>query len=185
MTKEEVTKTFYTSLILGITMIIFGIFILFKPESTIIGISHTLSVIIGLIGLSGFLRYFKRENKKSRIDYNLIYGIVSIVVSLILWFKDTAISSLIPFVLGIFMIVNTSLKVGYVKDLKSINNEMYKPVLLMLTFLYLFSIVLLLNLLKNALLLVQAIGMMAIIYSIVDINLGYLLVTIYKKVGNK
>ena len=77
------------------------------------------------------------------------------------------------------MIVNTSLKFNFINYLRKHNNDLWRPSMMMLVSLYLFSILLLLNLTEGTKIIMMEIGIVLIIYSGVDINLSYLLKTIF------
>ncbi len=177
------SKMFYISLIMMIVFVFFGSFLILSPESTISLISKTLAALIFLISLSGFIRYFMRLDKSQKFDYNLAYAIITLIFAVILFLKDDAIGILIPPVLGIFMLSNTSLKINEMARLKKEKNNLYKVVAIMMLIEYLSSFMVIFNVFGQVLTINQIVGIFVIFYFVLDFVLVYLLKVIYE--GNR
>ena len=91
MNKNELRNIFFTNVIGSILFIIFGVYLFFKPTSTITFISTFLGIILSIIGVFGLYKYVTREEKSKKFDISLIYMIISFVIAIILFVLPTLI----------------------------------------------------------------------------------------------
>lgn len=173
-------KRFFYSLLMLIVFIIFGSFLILSPEATISMISKTLASLIFLLSISGFIRYLAREDKTKRIDYNLIYGLITLCFSVVLFLKDNAIGVLIAPVLGVFILTNTSLKITVFNELRKDKNPFYKIILMIMLIEYLTSFAIIFNIFGEVLSINQLVGIFVIFYFVLDFVLVYLIRIIYQ-----
>ena len=174
MSKEEADKTFLTTLVVSTLLIIFGSFLLFKPDSTITLISRCITAITAAVGVFGLFKYFTRKNKERIFNLNIIYSIVAFIVSIVVFLYPTAISGVVPLMVGLYMIINCILRVGFLRHLSSIKNEDFGVCLLIFIFMILLGIILIFNPLKNVLQTNQSLGMILVFYATLDIIICYL-----------
>ena len=174
MSRDEVIKSFWTTLVSSILFIIFGVFLLLKPDLTLTMISRCISLITTFIGIFGLYKYLTREKKEKKLDVNILYSIVAFVIAIIVFIYPTAISGLIPIVMGIFMIINAFFKIGYLKHLNLSNNKDFGVCVLIFILMILLGIILVFNPLKGALEMFQSLGMLLSFYAVLDIIICYL-----------
>lgn len=174
MSKEEADKTFLTTLVVSTLLIIFGVFLLFKPNSTITLISRCITAIMAAIGVFGLFKYLTRKNKEKKFDLNIIYSIIAFIVSIVIFIYPTAISGIVPLIVGLYMIVNCIMRVGFLKHLSSIKNEDLGVCLLIFIFMIMLGVILIFNPLRNVLQTNQSLGMLLVFYATLDIIICYL-----------
>ena len=161
MTKEEAEKSFWVSIILGTLFSVFGVYLMYKPNTT--------------VSIFGLFKYFTRSDKTKKIDVNIIYAGVALIITAILFFKPLAISGLIPIALGGYTLANSIMKVGYLKQLAKNEVKDFGTSIFTFIIMIILSILLIFNPLKNILNINnQTIGMILIFYSVLDIILCYL-----------
>lgn len=165
--KKDFNKIFTTSILTSVVFIALGIFLLTKPDTTIKIISYTIGIIIILLGAISFGKYF--SGKKDGIDFSVIYGVLSMVMGLIIILNPTALATLIPFVLGFWMIINSIIKIQYSLDLKNYDNNAWIPTLVIALLTLVWGLILVFNPFGGAMAITQMIGIFIIIYSILDI----------------
>lgn len=173
--KQELKRMWTSSILSACGFIVLGLFLLFKPETTISMISYVLGTIILLLGAFAFIRYFQNREIGGMFNFNLVYGIICIVAGLVLVFNPTALASLIPFILGIFIVVNSALKVQYAIELKQYNNKMWMTTLILSFITLVFGVVLIFNPFEGAVVLTQVIGIFVILYSVLDVIECYII----------
>ena len=173
--KKELNRVFYTSLLTSIILVVIGILLLFFPNGTIKIVSYILGAIMGITGIMGLIKFFlyTDENKYNR--YGLAYGIVLLVVACLFFFKTDSIAKIMPFALGIYMIISSAIKVEYTLKLKKDKNDNWKVTLVMAIVSILFGLVLIFNPLKSALYMTQVIGIVLIFYAILDMIDSYII----------
>ncbi len=173
--KQELKRMWTSSILSACGFILLGLFLLLKPETTISMISYILGTIILLLGAFAFARYIKNREIGGMFNFNLVYGIICVVAGLVLVFNPTALASLIPFVLGIFIVVNSALKVQYAVELKHYDNKMWMTTLILSFITLVCGVILIFNPFEGAVVLTQVIGIFIIIYSVLDVIECYII----------
>ena len=175
MTKEEAEKSFWVSIILGTLFSVFGVYLMYKPNTTISILAKAIAIITLCVSIFGLFKYFTRSDKTKKIDVNIIYAGVALIITAILFFKPLAISGLIPIALGGYTLANSIMKVGYLKQLAKNEVKDFGTSIFTFIIMIILSILLIFNPLKNILNINnQTIGMILIFYSVLDIILCYL-----------
>lgn len=174
MSNEEAEKTFWTTIITSILFIVFGLYLLFQPDATILMISRCINIITLAVSLFGLFRYLKRKNKEKKVDYNIIYSVIALVLTIILFIKPYIISGIVPLVITIIMVTNILLKLGFIKELKTIQVKDFGTSLLIFILMIILSIFILFNPFESVLNINQSMGMLIVFYSILDVIMCYL-----------
>lgn len=173
--KKEINRVFFSSLFTSIILIIVGVLLLFFPHETIKTISYVFGSMIALLGGSGLIKFFI-DNKESKYNkYGLAYGIVLLLISFFFFFKTDNIAKIMPFALGLYIIISSAIKIEYTIRLKRANNNNWKVTLIMLIFSIIFGFLLIFNPFKSALVITQVIGGIIIFYAILDIIDSYII----------
>lgn len=174
MSNEEAEKNFWVTIITSILFIVFGIYLLYQPNTITLIISRCLNIFTLLVSFFGIFKYFIRKDKNKKIDINIIYGILMLIITLLLFFNPYVISNFIPLAIGIIMMVSLLLKLGFLKQVKKNEVKDFGPCLLIFIFMIIISIVVVLNPMKTVLNENQSMGMMIIFYSLLDVIMCYL-----------
>ncbi len=174
MSKDEAEKTFWTTLISSLLFIVFGVVLLFQPHTTITIISRCITAITLFVAIFGLYKYFTRKDKTKKIDINILYSLVALIISVLVFIYPTAIAGLIPIVMGSFMDINALFKIGYLKQLRKNENKDFGVCLLIFIVMMSLGIILILNPLKNVLEMSQSLGVLITFYSVLDIIICYL-----------
>lgn len=167
--EKKFKKVFNASLIISIIFVIIGLFLFIKPNTTISVISYTMGGCLLLIGLYSVYKYFKTDNILSMFSFELSYGVLVIIAGLFLILKPTALATLFPIILGIWIIINSVTKFQYALVLKKAKNEDFVYTVLVSILTLAWGILLLFNPFKAALAITQTIGVFIIVYAVLDI----------------
>ena len=159
------SKIFKSSLLSSIFFIILGIFLIFESEATIVSISYVVGAIIIALGVMEMLKYFREINS----ELDLIYGIICIVFGVVVILHPHAIASFIPIVVGIVIILNSATKLQYSMELKRNNNSLWKTTMILSLIATICGIIIIFNPFSGAVLITRVIGIIIVIYSILDI----------------
>lgn len=162
---NKISNFLKTNIISSIFLLILGLIFLIKPDTVISVIAYIMGFMLLIFSISNFLRYFRKKD-------NGIYlgiAILLLVASMFIIFKYEMIISIIPFILGIFVITNCSLKVPYILELKTINNNKYINLLISTILSVIIGLFLIFNPFSSTLTITRIIGVFVIIYSIIDI----------------
>ncbi len=167
--EKKINRMCNTSLIISFIFIVVGLFLFIKPDTTISIISYVIGGALLFSGIFSVYRYFTAEGIGSVFNFDLVYGVLLIIAGAFLVIKPTALATLIPIILGIWIIINSVTKFQYALVLKRVKNEdwVYTALVSLLTLIW--GIVLLWNPFKSALAITQIIGIFIIVYAVLDI----------------
>ena len=105
------------SLIFGIL----GAILIANPEETVKVISYILGAIFIFIGIYKIIHYIKENGQADLYNYNLIYGIMVIVIGLITITYSTTIGTVFRIVIGIWIIYSAAVRASSAVKLKNLN----------------------------------------------------------------
>lgn len=167
---QKLIKSFYKSSLLtsGILLLI-GILLLFKSTDTIIALSYILGCILVVLGIIAIINFFRKSSIDAFNDLNIIYGIVTIVFGTLIISNPTAIATFIPFVVGLGILISSSIKLAYSIELKNDHDELWQSTLIMAAIGAGCGILILFNPFKTSLAVFKIIGIFIIIYAMLDI----------------
>lgn len=173
--KKTYKKLLYTSLATGIIFFCFGLFLFLKPETTINSVSYLLGGILIILGFFTFLKYILENNTIIKdFDVDIIYGIVGMVAGLVLVLNPSAIATIIPFILGMWMVINSAIKLQYSLVLKQYQKSNWKVTFTIAIISLIWGIILVFNPFKGAVIITKIIGIFVMVYAILEIVEGFL-----------
>ena len=123
-------KMFKSSLLNSIMLVVLGFLLIFESEATIVSISYIIGAIIIVLGVVAGLKYVKNINNNSRNELDIVYGIVSVVLGVVIIKNPHAIASIIPFIVGIIIIINSAAKLQYSIEMKNNENSLWKTTMI-------------------------------------------------------
>ena len=160
------SKIFKSSLISSVGLSILGILLIFESEATIVSISYIIGGILIAMGVLGIMRYFYSEIN-SLMD--IIYGVVTVILGLVVILNPQAIASIIPFIIGILIIISSVTKLQYALTLNKYKNPLWKTTLIISIITLIFGLVLIFNPFAGAVFITKLVGALILLYGILDI----------------
>lgn len=157
--KKGMNKIFNASVII----LVLGIFLFIQPDTIIHMISIILGGIILIPGITSLIDYFKNKYQPS-----LISGVITIIIGMILIVNTKLVASILPFILGIYFIVNGINRLQYALQLKrqAIN---YSTSLVFSILIIICGILFIINPFGGALVITKVMGIFMIIYAVLDL----------------
>lgn len=162
--KKGMNKIFNLSIVTSVIIFVLGIFLFVEPDVIINMISIVIGGIILIPGITTLIDYFKNKYQPS-----LITGVVTVIIGMILIINTKLVASILPFILGIFFIVNGINRMQYALELRKTNNSNYVASLVISILIILSGILFVINPFGGALVITKVMGIFMIIYSILDI----------------
>lgn len=156
---------FNISILTSIVILVIGIFLFIQPDTVIRMISIVLGILFLVPGITSLVDYFKENNSAS-----LVVGIITILISLIMIIKTDLVASILPFILGIYFVVNGISRLQYALELKKQGYSSFPTSLVFSLLIMLCGILFIINPFEGALALTKIIGIYMIIYAILDIS---------------
>lgn len=164
------TKFFKSSLISSIALAILGALLFFESELTIVTLSYVIGGILVAIGVIALINFISDMNKNVKNELNIVYGIGMIILGIIVISNPKGIASIIPLILGILIVINSSAKLQYSLELKKESNELWKSTMILSVFSLLCGILLVFNPFYGAKFITKVIGILLVLYAVIDIT---------------
>ena len=162
-------KFFRSSMITSLVLVAFGIMLIMKSEATIITISYVLGGILVALGVLAVIKFIQGTNKENKNELDIVYGVVTVILGVLIITHPQAIASIIPLVLGVAIVISSSTKLQYAFELKANNNSLWKATMVVSIISTLCGILLLFNPFKGAVILTKIIGGLILVYAVLDI----------------
>ncbi len=163
-----------SSMISSVITIIIGllIFIFSEQIGTLIG--YIAGLIFIYTGILAIYKFFKRDGAKL-YSLNIIFGILSIILGIVIILVPTSVISYINVIFGIFLIILGGNKVSYGIWFKIGNDASWSITLVSGLMLILFGVLLIANPFESFMTATKLVGLFLILYSVLDITDAILL----------
>ena len=179
-----VNKVFKSSIISSIILIAFGILLIVQSEATIVTISYIIGGILIALGVIAGIKFIKNIKERTKNDLDIVYGIVCIILGVLVIQNPEAIASIIPFVLGLIIIINSATKLQYSFELYKEKNKLWLSTLILSIIMVVCGIVLIFNPFKGAILITRIVGVFILIYAVLDLISTFVISQTFKKIHN-
>lgn len=166
---EKLMKKFFrSSIITSAILVVLGILLIFQSEATIVSISYIIGGILVGIGCLAIIKFVKNTNNVAKEELDIVYGVVTIILGILIITNPGAIASIIPIIMGIGIIISSATKLQYSFELKANENDLWKPTMVISIISIVCGIILLFNPFKGAVMLTKIVGIFIVIYAILD-----------------
>ena len=164
---NKLKSMFRTSVIVSLALIIVGIFLIVSPETTLSFVSYGTGIILLITGLIPTINFFINKENQKYLDISFIFGIIFIIVGIVIIINPKIVASIVPLLIGIWMIINGVIKLYYSilinKTIKSISSIIISLLILVC------GLLLVLNPFGGAVTLTIIIGIFLVVYSVLDL----------------
>ena len=167
--KTLMNKIFKSSILGALALVVLGILLIFESEATIVTISYVIGGILVAIGVLALLKFYKEVKENDDTGMDLVYGIISIILGIVVISNPKAVASIIPIIMGLLIILNRGTKLQYSIELKKNNNNLWKSTMILSLISTLCGVLLIFNPFKGAAFLTRLIGFLILLYAILDI----------------
>lgn len=148
----------------SIVLLILGILLLLVPGGIVTTVIRVFGIIILIIGVTSVLNEIKI--KKQSTDF--VNGILIGILGLVFISSPQTIASIIPFILGVWIVVKSAFKLQFSYSFKRTSTDYVKPLVINIIELIL-GLVLVFNPFKGAEALIRIIGGFMVAYGLLDI----------------
>ena len=167
--KVEIKKIMMPSIISSSLLLILGLFLFFKSGATLMAISYFIGAILMAIGIIAIIRFIKNSNRDIFNQLNIVYGVISIIAGIFLITMPEAIGSAIPIIVGIIIIISSSMKVQQALILKNLGSRYFVASLITALICLICGVIILFNPFKSAVIVTKIIGLFIAIYAVLDL----------------
>jgi len=163
----KVKKMSITSIIFSLIFIVTGVFLLIKPETAINVVCYVLGIVLVLWGVVSIIQFFSDKNSTNYLSMSFIFGAFVFIFGIIILIKPSIVASIVPLLLGVWMVINGVTKLSY--SLSIYKNTKNMLSIIGSIFIIVFGVTLIFNPFEGAKGLTQIIGVALIVYSILDL----------------
>lgn len=156
------------SMFYSILFAIIGLLLFLDPAGFVVLISYMIGILLLILGINNVLNYSK--NRDLAINKTLlVVGVILFIIGIFLIVKPTFIGKIVPSIIGVCLIINALEKLMYLGYITDKNSEQYMISLISGIIIMIAGIFLLFNPLSGTLIVTQIIGVIIVIYSVMDI----------------
>ena len=163
--KMMLKKTGWVSILESIIFAILGIILVCRPEGTIKMITWILGTIFIVIGISKIITYFKSKGKNDFFNYDLVYGLMAIVIGIIAMVYMNIIGTIFRIIIGVWIIYTSFVRINSSIQIKRLGSKVWVYGLILAILMFICGLYVIVN--SGAI--VVTIGTIMIIYSVIDI----------------
>lgn len=122
--KKLFTETKNSFLLSSITLVIFGIFLLFWPSMTGLVVGYAFGAFILLFGVINLIAFFRKNKDETVYHYKLIIGFVAMAVGIFVLIRPEVVMTIIPYALGFMLLFDCYLNVRQMLSLRKIGSRL-------------------------------------------------------------
>ncbi len=163
--KKMLRKTGWISILESLVFTILGAILVWKPEETVKVISIILGALFIITGIVKIIGYFMTKGKNDFYNYDLIYGIMAIVIGIIVMTYMNTIGSIFRIIIGVWIIYTSLIRISLSIKMRKIEGNIWIFSLILAIIMFaggVYTIV-------NSGVIVVTMGTIMIIYSVIDI----------------
>ena len=146
----------------------FGLLLFLVAPSVLETISLIIGIFILISGIIPIINYFKDEDKYFKMT-NLISGILLLVGGIILIVHTSLLETIIAIMIGVIMLINSVSKIQYTLTLRDNKVDGWVVAMIFSIITLLVGLFFIINSFKAIALLTKTLGLIIIIYAIIDI----------------
>ncbi len=137
-------KFIFSTILVNIIIALLGVVMMFLPDasSKLIGILVGISFLIN--GLISIYKYFNRDGAKL-YSFNLLFGILSIIASVLLFLYPYSVMKFVTVCLGIYLILEGTMDINYGRWFKIGNEDSWLITIVSGVLLIMFGIIVIIN----------------------------------------
>lgn len=161
----KLKKTTISNITIAIVFLLLGMMLAFKPDFTVSIIINVLGAIFVGYGVLRVINYYNNKKENSTLNYDLLAGIVGIVLGIaIITFGKTVIA-LFRIIIGIWIIYSAILRFELTFALKKAKSNSWIYVCVLAVLMLICGLYITFN--SNAI--ISTIGIVVIVYSVIDL----------------
>ena len=158
-------KSGYASIVESIIFAILGIVLIIKPEETVKLISYILGAGFIIVGIYKIINYIQMKGKDELYNYNLIYGVMGIVIGLIAIIYSSTIGAIFRIIVGIWIIYSSVVRASASIKLRALKSNIWIYTLIISIVMFICGLYIALN--EGTI--VITVGILMLVYAVMDI----------------
>lgn len=158
-------KSGWLTILEDLVFALLGIVLISHPDGTVKTISYILGAIFILVGIYKITNYISAKGKYNLYNFDMMYGIIAIVIGLVCFIYGNTIISAFRVIIGIWIMYSSFVRMNLALKVRRMNISVwfYSFILAILMFICGLFITL------NSGIVIVTVGISMLIYSIIDI----------------
>lgn len=133
------------SLLISVLLFILSFFLIFNPAGSLNILNIILGCVVLVNGIVHAISYFSASKEFKSFSFELVEGIVCVVLGLLIIFNPNAINNLLTIVLGAWIILDSIIKIQLSFNMKSIGRKNWSIMLILSIVTIIFGLIIILN----------------------------------------
>ena len=100
--------------------VILGAVFLFWPELSLMTLCYAFGTLTIVYGIVHLITYFVRDRMISVFRYDMVIGIIAVILGILILIRPQYIINILPILLGLFIILSSIMKIQNAVDLKRV-----------------------------------------------------------------
>ena len=167
--QDLLKKVYRMSLLSSIVFLVFGLLLIFQTENVINTVSVIIGVLLLVIGIYPIVNYFRNRQSGFFSSAGLLYGIFSFVAGVVIIVNKNLLATIIPVLSGVWMIINSVNKIQIAMELRDRKVSSWIISFIFAIIILIGGTLLIINPFRGAVILSKTVGIIIVIYSILDI----------------
>lgn len=167
--KNIINKNFNATIISSIVTVILGVLLFFQAENTLKTISYIIGIFLLVAGIATLIKVIVDKQERIYLNTSFIMGIFGAIIGFVLLINPTLLTSILPFCIGVWMIISGAMKVQTALALKDANDKTWTKVMIFAIVVLVLGLLLIINPFGSVVIVTKIIGICLVIYSIADI----------------
>lgn len=169
MILEYIKKYERKSIFVSALIVIFSLFLIFKPETTLNLFVTLFGILLLLDGIWQLYVYFKNNRQGVIMNMKLVKGVIIAIIGIFTLFNTKVIISILPLVIGAWIIIKSLLKLQLVSELRKTNAPNWKLLLIYSIITIVLGIIIVLNPFDTAVAITVMAGIFLLISELADL----------------
>ena len=162
MFEKFLKRSSWTDIVISMIFLLFGILLVAKPNETVGAISIILGVLFIAMGVLKLVEYYTSETKEDNL---LTMALVAVILGVVILFASDSILSLFRIILGIWIIIAGIMDLQTILVWKQVKSPYWTVALVLSMLMILAGLIILIN--QN--IVITTMGIIIIVYAVLDI----------------
>lgn len=163
--KRILKKSGWVSTLESMLFAILGIILVCRPEGTVKIITGLIGTIFIVIGILKIINYFSSKGINDFFNYDLIYGLTTIVIGFVAMFYLNIIASIFRIIIGIWIVYTSFVRINASIQIKRVGSGAWLYSLILALIMFACGVYVIIN--SKAI--IVSIGIIMIVYAVIDI----------------
>lgn len=162
MFEKILKRSSWTDIVISLIFVVLGVLLVSKPDATVGAISIILGILFIALGVLKVIEYYTTEPKE---DWLLTISLVSVIFGVVILFASDSVLAFFRVILGIWIIVTGVMDLQTIMVWKQVKSPYWTTSLILTILMILAGIIILIN----QQIVLTAVGILIMIYGIMDI----------------